>query len=518
MENPNTTALDNALDRVETRMDEISREHMDTVKAWQKAQEESNDTARKALEQRMQGWASEQFALQETQKQIQKAVSHLEARPKGDGSVMDLRGESLISKVWNSPAYKEFRNAKHRYPKTLEGIELGSLFGISRNQRAIMEAIQMERRAEGDPTHDDSSVGSWVKPWYRPDFIDLPFGMPVMRSILDVIAVSSDTVEIDRELRYSEAAMRLTADVVATATTADLDNVTGLKTTAPFNQVTFDNGTNQETVTISDITGLTITFTPALANGYDAPTDGDPESGALVVSTTVAETPEGALVPLSLLETEAKQIPVGTLSTGAKISLQKMQDIAALEQFLRRRLATRMGRIEDFNIFYNPGTAGKMFTGIFNDTDVDAVKLGALSSFPANTTVIDYLIENYYDLAENHYIPNRAVVSVKTHRLIALTKDSQRRYIYFINDQPGTPPRVHLVEVLMSTNLNPNDAMMADFSDTMTLYDRQQSMIDVGTEDDDLRRLRRTMIISERIALGIERPAGVRKMEVDSLP
>lgn len=374
-------------------------------------------------------------------------------------------------------------------------------------------------------TIDSTNNPGIVPPYYRPEIILNAKPAPVFRSLFPVLQTGpTNSVKVDRELVEYPWTAQLTANAAATATTALLDYTLGLSTAAPYNSVTFTEGANSETVTISAINTATgqITFAPALANLYTAPVngaDGNPTGGAIVSAAYFQCTPESNRKPRALDLFEEKTVPVCTLGHFIKVSKQILDDDARLERVLNQRMLNRLARMEDKAFLY--GAGGDQISGIFPDA---AVPRYDWSGSEAGATKIDHMINVIYEIIKQNYTPTALVVSPDDHKDIAKTKGDDGHYVLVMDISQSAPPTLYGIALLWSNQLErlPGDAggdfVVADFQTSGTIYDRMSDELQIGMDGNDMTRNKRTILAERRFAFCIELPLAMAKGTFDAAP
>lgn len=511
--------FENVLDMVTDRLDKLSAENQTNFDAWKSELSKQYGGASphmKQLTEKLDAVGGTIKTLQEEQQRLKRIIAdkQLEGR-QGDREASGVSTRAALeyravgTRVTESDAYKEWVESKGRSHQTTPGIlTLGSLWPEQRAMQ-MLHAMQLAHALEKRSTvHDSSLVGDFVTPQYIPGIITLPKRMPVLRPRVRVITATSDLMYLDRETEENLFTTKLTADISATDTTAALEELLAIEVEAPFNELIFTDGTNTETKLVSAINGNVVTV-PAFTNAFSA-------ANTRVLARNISTTAEGVLAPLATDLGEDYKVPIADLAISKRVTLQKLADIPGFQDWMVNRALRALARMSDLNHFYGKGDGAKGIRGIWTDPAVQA--FGPWSSQPADTTTIDYVIRSVYAMAVEDYMADTAIVPPLVHQDMTLEKGADKHYVYWINNQPGMPSQLMTLDLVMSSQLRGNDALVGELSAALVIGDRQQATVDIGTENDDLRKRRRTVVINQREGLGIELPGALRKLNFDSKP
>lgn len=384
-------------------------------------------------------------------------------------------------------------------------VNVGSIWGKTRNAPADMIDQIIKAGLEGKTVDfDDDSVGTGVNPQYIPGLVEFPKLMPMIRLLVPAMATTeTNLIKLDREKQELPLVARVTAVSNIGDTTINVDNVTGFSTSTGWATVYLDNGSDPvETNTVTTITAdssgdgsgvLTVTATGiALA------------VGDRVYAQRFGVTPEGDLAPRSLDEYEDYEVAVAELSTFVRANAVKLSDITYLEQFIERRLLNRIARMEDLHCFYGPGGTGKI-KGIFADTAVaESTRTGG--------TYQDHIIGGIYSVWGRYYQPMDVVVALSIHQALTTAKDSTGRYLFWSDQQAGTPMQMHVARLHGHNQLSATHGVVGDFGMACTIFDREDAQVEIGYNNDDMQRRKKTILAYERLAFAIEQPNALQRL------
>jgi len=160
-------------------------------------------------------------------------------------------------------------------------------------------------------------------------------------------------------------------------------------------------------------------------------------------------------------------------------------------------------KVED-QIVNGNGTApqlkGLLATGSY--TDASAQLAGAKNRFD-----LLLLLQGVAETAA--YEPEALVLNPMTWAQLAMEKDSQDRYLL---GGPGLAANKSVwgIPVVTSSAVPAGKFIFGNFTQTVTIYDRQQVAVEMtGTNEDDFTHYLYTIRASRRLALAVEVPAGI---------
>lgn len=366
-------------------------------------------------------------------------------------------------------------------------------------ERKCLSSNSLEFKALGE--WGGSNVSAGTRPMYRPDIVENPRRMPVMRGLVPTIpTIATNSVISTRESARRRLAAKLTAIANSGATTFTVDNIQGFEIGAPFNTLTLNNGSTTEDLTIDSINRTTGVITTTAASSINMAV------GDWVYGSQFIITAEGQVAPRGITTLANYTVPICRVSTYVKASLEMLRDVTQAEDFINRNLMDLVADSEDAQFLYGQGgSSPDRIKGLYNDSDVvKEAKGGAV-------TVLDHILENIHTLAGNNYIPNASVVSVNTHKALTKLKDSTGNYLLWVSQgNGGMAPTLNVTRLIMSNMLISGHAIVGDFTRACTIYDRETAEIGVHEVGNDALEYQRTMIANERVGFGIERPLAVR--------
>ena len=271
-------------------------------------------------------------------------------------------------------------------------------------------------------------------------------------------------------------------------------------------------GTNRVPV----VTSLAPSFYAGVFGTPNVPQKIEPLIPHIAVTTdsvdyvTVADTINAAGV------LEAKKIPeskfaptlakanVVNVAHYTKITKQLADDAPALAAYINTKMLYGLQNKVENQIVNGNGTApelkGLLATGSF--TNASEQLTGAKNLFD-----LLLLLQGVAETAA--YEPEALVLNPMTWAQLAMEKDSQGRYLL---GGPGLAANKSVwgIPVVTSSAVPAEKFIFGNFTQTVTIYDRQQVAVEMtGTNEDDFTRYLYTIRASRRLALAVEVPAGI---------
>ena len=187
-----------------------------------------------------------------------------------------------------------------------------------------------------------------------------------------------------------------------------------------------------------------------------------------------------------------------------KITKQLADDAPALAAYINTKMLYGLqNKVED-QIVNGNGTAPQL-KGLLADgsyTDASTQLAGAKNLFD-----LLLLLQGVAETAA--YEPEALVLNPMTWAQLAMEKDSQGRYLL---GGPGLAANKSVwgIPVVTSSAVPAGKFIFGNFTQTVTIYDRQQVAVEMtGTNEDDFTHYLYTIRASRRLALAVEVPAGI---------
>lgn len=345
---------------------------------------------------------------------------------------------------------------------------------------------------------DETNAGEAVIPMYHQGVIENPMVIPLIRRIASVMPTDeTNVIKGDREVRRLDLVAVVSESTNAPATVFPVNQTTGFSAAAGFNKVYLDNGTTIEERTLDSVASGSLTLTAASSINMAA--------GTKIYALHSINTPEGEPAPLVMEQLEKYDVYIYDFSDSIKIALNKLDDIPWSEKYISDRLLKKLAIKVDYNSWYGPGGSGKVL-GFFNDPSIET------STRLANESYIDFMIRANYEVYGRYFMPSVAPVSLDVHRDICRVKGTDGHYIAWQNVQAGSPPQIHVTRLEMAPQMAPASGGTGDFGLGATVYDREEASVEIGTNNDDFARRKRSIQALERVGIGFEQPMAMQKL------
>jgi uncharacterized protein YoxC len=441
-------------------------------------------------------------AMEKSIKDTQAAVAEIEKsrQAKGDKASFTSRpgsrpGRSLALEALNSEKAKRWREAGEAGGAGKLTVNVKHIWtpGEIRSARGY-GARNLSQKADA-LTWDGDSVGDGVTPQYREGIIEIAQYLPILRKYIPIMTTTAtDSIKTDVEKYDRELAGKLTADKAIGSSSFVLDYVDGWSATPPFNKIILNNGSAFEELTIQSVTAATktiVTTTPSTI----AMVTGDHVYGPAFVP--IAESKAAARMYNVI---EDKTFDIVKLFASVKITLEKLRDMPGSEDFINRRLLSKLAKNSDLNMLYGPGGTGNM-AGFFSNSAVEKLtRTGA-------TTYLDHITDAIYACKLRHYEPDASLCSIPVHKGINQLKGSDGHYIVWRDTATGMPMVLRSIPLESTAALQANHGLVGAFGVGATFYLREDAEVEIGLNGDDFTNDERTVIGRERGTLATHSPA-----------
>ena len=213
---------------------------------------------------------------------------------------------------------------------------------------------------------------------------------------------------------------------------------------------------------------------------------------------------EAGAIPESKFTPTLAKANVVNVAHYTKITKQLADDAPALAAYINTKMLYGLQNKVENQIVNGNGTApqlkGLLTAGSF--TDASAQLTGAKNLFD-----LLLLLQGVAETAA--YEPEALVLNPMTWAQLAMEKDSQGRYLL---GGPGLAANKSVwgIPVVTSSAVPAGKFIFGNFTQTVTIYDRQQVAVEMtGTNEDDFTHYLYTIRASRRLALAVEVPAGI---------
>ena len=230
-------------------------------------------------------------------------------------------------------------------------------------------------------------------------------------------------------------------------------------------------------------------------------------TGYTRAAATVAH---GSLKPEATLSMDTVTEVVRTIAAWIPVNDQQLDDMPALAGIINTELLYDLDRHVEELVTYGDGI-GQNFAGIIPNASVlDARTVGG-------DTIIDIARRMITDVRRDGYLPNAFLFDPLDWETVLLTKGSDNHYIWTVITEENVSRlwAVPVVETTAMTNIETDERniLLGDFMRGATLWDRMDSTVSVGWQNDQFIRNQRTILAELRAAFGVRRPRAFRKHE-----
>lgn len=209
---------------------------------------------------------------------------------------------------------------------------------------------------------------------------------------------------------------------------------------------------------------------------------------------------EGALKPESSLEFELKSTPVRTIAHWLQASKQILQDVPALASYIDTRLRFGLAIVEEDQILSGDGTGQNLLGLIPQSTPFDTARIRS------GDTRIDVIRRAMTQVRLAEYRADAIILHPSDWEEIELTKTNEGAYVW-ANPRGLLGPTLWGLPVIDSTAVEEGEFLVGNFQMAAMLWDREDAVVDISTEDrDNFVKNMVTIRAEERLALEVSRP------------
>ena len=204
---------------------------------------------------------------------------------------------------------------------------------------------------------------------------------------------------------------------------------------------------------------------------------------------------------------------------------QQLDDLPMLQGEINTNLLYDLDKRLEELITWGDGV-GINFLGFFADPLIWAcgqMTAAGATRVVAGDTLIDIIRRGITDVRVAGYSPNGVLVHPYDWEAIQLLKATTNAYVWVIVTEAGVSrlwgvPVVETVacEDFQGFEIEQRNLLVGDFVRGATLWDRMQSTISVGWQDDQFVRNMRTILAEFRAAWAIRRPGAFRDYETQA--
>ena len=208
---------------------------------------------------------------------------------------------------------------------------------------------------------------------------------------------------------------------------------------------------------------------------------------------------EGAKKPESALTFDSVTTSPKVIAHWIKASRQVLDDMPQLQSHIDGRLIYGLKLKEESQILNGDGT-GQNLAGIIPQASAYAAPLTI-----ANATRIDVLRLAMLQAVLAEYPASGFTLNPTDWAGIELTKSTDGQYIIGV-PQSGTTPTLWGLPVVQTQAITVGKFLTGAFAMGAQVFDRWQSRVEVGYENDDFTKNLVTILAEERLALAVYRP------------
>lgn len=225
-------------------------------------------------------------------------------------------------------------------------------------------------------------------------------------------------------------------------------------------------------------------------------------NSAAVVAQATATTGTSGLKPESAIQYSRQTADVKTIAHWLPVTNRMLDDAPAVRGLIDTQLLLGVElKLED-EVLAGDGT-GDNFTGILN-AGISQLGLGSLS-------VVDAILRARTTVrVTGHGRPNAIVMHPLDLEAIRITRENAATGTLggYLMAPPTAAGPLTLWGMLVTESeaITENTALVGDFAQGVTLYDREQASVRVGTIDDQFVRNMQTLLAEGRWALVVSRP------------
>jgi HK97 family phage major capsid protein len=220
-------------------------------------------------------------------------------------------------------------------------------------------------------------------------------------------------------------------------------------------------------------------------------------------TNAAAPVAEGALKPQSEIQYEEKTATVRTIAHWMRASVQVLADAPGLRSMIDNRLRYGLDFVEEQQLLNGSGV-GQNLPGLVTSATAYAAP-GALVA----GQMIDTIRLSHLQVALAEYPANGTVLNPIDWAFIEMLKDGEGRYLIG-NPQGSISPTLWGLPVVATQAMTVDKFLTGAFNMAAQIFDRQDSTVEVSTEDqDNFVKNKVTIRAEKRLALAIYRPAAI---------
>jgi len=233
----------------------------------------------------------------------------------------------------------------------------------------------------------------------------------------------------------------------------------------------------------------------------------------------------GAVKPEGAKEFDLQSTPVRTIAAWIPVHDQMLSDWPALQGEINTNLLYDLEKRLEELICWGDGV-GLNFLGFFADPLVwscGQMDVAGTTRVVAGDTIVDIVRRGITDVRVAGYSPNGVLMHPYDWENVVLLKATDLQYIWSVVTE-GNVSRLWSIPVVETeacqdftgAETEARNLLVGDFTRGATLWDRMQSTISVGWQNDQFVRNMRTILAELRAAWAIRRPGAFRDWETQA--
>lgn len=216
-----------------------------------------------------------------------------------------------------------------------------------------------------------------------------------------------------------------------------------------------------------------------------------------------------ALKPESNYGWELATTTVKTIATWIPVGTNILDDVPMLQNLIDQYLTEDLRIALENQVIRGDGT-GPNLLGILNTPGLLTRTQGTSSPRGlAGDTVADTLRRAITDVRLQFYEPDGIAINPVAGEDLELIKDTTGQYVRVFDPATG---RIWQVPVVQTQAMQAKEALVGNWSQAVTLFDRMEAMIRVGTINDNFVRNLIVVLAELRAALAVIRPQAMEKV------
>jgi len=217
-------------------------------------------------------------------------------------------------------------------------------------------------------------------------------------------------------------------------------------------------------------------------------------------TNNAATVEEGTLKPQSSLAFDIETVNVRTIAHWVLATKQILDDVPRLASYIDGRLRYGLAYVEEAQLLLGDGTGQNLWGIIPQATNFDNARS------QVGDTEIDTIRRAMTQVRLAEYRPTGIVLHPADWERIELTKTDDGAYL-FANPTALAGPRLWGLPVVETQAIPEGEFLVGAFNMGAQLFDREDTVVEISTEDsDNFRKNLVTIRAEERLALAVTRP------------